>query len=302
MNIEDLKAFVAAVDTGSIVASAKSIHSSQSSVTRRIQNLEKAFNVPLLCRDVRPLRPTIEGKEAYVVAKEILSSLHDLEGLFQHGNSLEEFHFGISRNFGDLALIQPINQLQKTYPKMKLHVSVDWSRELIEKLESCHLDAAAILLQQGDSLPDGLVGQSLTTENFLIIAPKDKRRNLSADATALSASSWVVNPKGCPIRSQLQSFLKQHRLPLRVSVEAYDVELKIALVAQGVGMGYILPHMLAMSKFRDEVDVVDTANFALRMTSWVVNPRRFCKLAGPVHCLRESLKQYLDSNRKIGNS
>ena len=302
MNIEDLKAFVVAVDTGSIVASARSVHSSQSSVTRRIQNLEKAFNVPLLCRDVRPLRPTIEGKEAYVIAKEILASLCDLKGALQQGDSLGEFRFGISRNLGDLALIQPINQLQKTYPKMKVQVSVDWSRELIERLESRQLDAAVILLQQGDSLPEDLVGQPLETENFLIISAKDKRRHLGSDAATLSASSWVVNPKGCPIRHQLQCFLKQHRLPLRVSVEAYDVELKIALVAQGAGMGYVLPHILAMSKFRDEVDVVDTTNFVLRMTSWVVHPRQICKLAGPVHCLRNTLKQYLDSNRKICNS
>ena len=65
MNIHDLEAFVAVVETGSIVAASARINLTQPGITRRIQNLEDSLGIALLDRQSKPLRPTAAGREAY---------------------------------------------------------------------------------------------------------------------------------------------------------------------------------------------------------------------------------------------
>ncbi|OXH82922.1 LysR family transcriptional regulator, partial [Burkholderia multivorans] len=56
MNTRDLQAFVAVVDSGSMVAAATRLHLTQPGLTRRVQNLETLLGVPLLDRQSKPLK------------------------------------------------------------------------------------------------------------------------------------------------------------------------------------------------------------------------------------------------------
>ena len=64
MNTHDLVAFVAVVETGSIVAASVRLNLTQPGVTRRIQNLEEMLGAELLDRVSKPLKPTQAGREA----------------------------------------------------------------------------------------------------------------------------------------------------------------------------------------------------------------------------------------------
>jgi DNA-binding transcriptional LysR family regulator len=57
MNLSDLEAFAAVVESGSIVGAAGRLYLTQSAVTKRIQNLKGALDVILLDRQSRPMRP-----------------------------------------------------------------------------------------------------------------------------------------------------------------------------------------------------------------------------------------------------
>lgn len=75
MNLSDLEAFAAVVESGSIVGAARRLYLTQSAVTKRIQNLEGALDVILLDRQSRPTRPSHVGKKVYDHANEILASV-----------------------------------------------------------------------------------------------------------------------------------------------------------------------------------------------------------------------------------
>src|SRR5882757_6730167 len=95
INVDDLKAFLAAVDAGSVVGAAERIHLSQSAVSRRLQSLEDALQTQLLLRESRPLQPTAAGKQAYAAAAKIIASLEDLEDELSGAEKKKEFRFGI---------------------------------------------------------------------------------------------------------------------------------------------------------------------------------------------------------------
>src|SRR5215471_17125383 len=79
LNTHDLEAFLAVVDTGSIVAAAARLNVTQPGITRRIQNLEQTLGATLLDRQSKPLRPTAAGREACEHARRVLRTLEDLK-------------------------------------------------------------------------------------------------------------------------------------------------------------------------------------------------------------------------------
>ena len=79
MNTHDLVAFVAVVETGSIVAASARLNLTQPGVTRRIQNLEEMLGAQLLDRLSKPLKPTAAGIEAYEQGRRLLRMLDDLK-------------------------------------------------------------------------------------------------------------------------------------------------------------------------------------------------------------------------------
>lgn len=293
MNLFDLEAFASVVETGSIVAASARLHLSQSAITRRVQNVEQELNVALLHRDTRPLQPTKAGLQIYEHARRVLSSVNDLKSAFAAGTELSgEFRFGISRELGDLTLTYPIDRLQREYPNLKLQAIAEWSNELLKRVRLRQIDVGVALLPEESVLPERVAGDVISTDPFLVIASKKilfKRATLKE----LSMHPWIVNPAGCGGRELLRGELSSSRLPFKIGVEAYGVELKLALVAKGLGLGLVLPKILQTSPFRKEVRVIPVSDFRPRVSTWVLHSPQVGKLAGPITSLRATLKQRL---------
>ena len=78
MNTRDVEAFLAVVETGSIVAASARLNLTQPGVTRRIQSLELVLGAELLDRESKPLRPTAAGREAYEQGRRLIGVIEDL--------------------------------------------------------------------------------------------------------------------------------------------------------------------------------------------------------------------------------
>jgi ABC-type Fe3+/spermidine/putrescine transport system ATPase subunit len=75
MNIHDLEAFIAVVETGSIGAAAVRLNLTQPGVTRRVQSLEQTLGTPLLDRRSKPPTITAAGRAAYDHARRVSLAL-----------------------------------------------------------------------------------------------------------------------------------------------------------------------------------------------------------------------------------
>src|SRR5436190_78515 len=64
MNIEDVRAFVAVVDMGSVGRAALRLNLTQPAISRRVQRLEEDLGLTLLDRESQPARPTRAGEAA----------------------------------------------------------------------------------------------------------------------------------------------------------------------------------------------------------------------------------------------
>jgi DNA-binding transcriptional LysR family regulator len=299
MNTHDIEAFLAVVETGSISAAAARLNLTQPGITRRVQNLESTLGPDLLDRQSKPLKPTSAGREAYELGRRVLRSVSDLvTGMAPDGAPAGEFRIGITPAMGDLALAEPIDRVRKAYPRLAMHVTSAWSPALMQQVAAGTLDAAAVLLLSDAEPPAPLQATSLGALELAVVAAKRLGLPRRPDLAAISAYPWILNPDGCGTRRGIAAVCEAAGLPFDVAVEVVGSELKLSLVARGIGVALVPPSAVAKSAFRDEVVMMRVAGIPNEINGWVVYPPLLGKLAEPIAVLRDAFSAGIKQAKK----
>lgn len=295
MNTHDLDAFIAVVETGSIVAASVRLNLTQPGVTRRIQNLEDALGVPLLDRTAKPLRPTVAGREAYEQGRRVLGALADLAAsVAPAGTEMAgEFRVGVMAHLSEAALSTPLDALREAYPQLMLRVGTGWSPQLVEQLQRNALDAAAVCLPEGVAPPVGLAADDLGPQPVLLVAAPRLGVPSPARLNDLAQYPWVMSESGCGFRRVIRRSFEAEHLPFTVAIEANNVDLRLSLVARGLGVGIVAPGALVRSRWRDEVTIIDTVDFRPLLRAWMLYRMPAGRLAQPIALLRDALRDTL---------
>jgi DNA-binding transcriptional LysR family regulator len=294
MNIHDLEAFVAVVETGSIVGASARLNLTQPGVTRRIQNLEERLGAALLDRQSKPLRPTSAGREAYEHSRRVLRSLDDLKaGVSPQGDVQGEFRLGIMPYLSEAALAHPLDELRSTFPKLTLRVTSGWSARLIDQVARSELDAVAVCLAEGMGPPEDLSADDLGGHDVLLIAAPSLGVPKPASLSDLSRFPWVMNEGGCGFRAVLRRRFEVERLPFLVAVEALSADLRLSLVARGLGIGIVTPAAFAGSAWRESIEIVQSPGFRPQVRAWVLHRPPAGRLSRPIALFRDALREGL---------
>ncbi len=292
MNTNDLVAFVAVVETGSIVAASTRLNLTQPGVTRRVQNLEELLGAELLDRQSKPLRPTAAGREAYEHGRRVLRSLDDLKsGLAKDGEVRGEFRLGITPYLSESGLTGPLDAVRESFPSLAVRIVSGWSPDHAMRVVRNELDAAAICLPDGVPPPSELVGEDLGSQAVIFVVARDMKLPASVSLEELSRLSWVINQDGCGFRNALKRHFDAAHLPFNVAVEALDVELRLSLVARGLGVGVVTPVALTQSPHRKQLKIVKTPGFTPAVRAWVVHRPPAGRLAQPIKVFRDALEK-----------
>jgi DNA-binding transcriptional LysR family regulator len=296
MNTHDLVAFVAVVESGSIVAASTRLNLTQPGVTRRIQNLEEILGTELLDRLSKPLRPTAAGHRAYEQGRCVLRMLEDMKsGVADDGVVRGEFRLGISPYLSESGLTGPLDLLRAEFPALALRVVSSWSPNQLERVSRNELDAAAVCLPDGTAPPDDLVGDDLGSQPVIFLVARDMKVPKQVNLEDLSRMSWVINQDGCGFRGMLKRHFDAAHLPFQVAVEALDSELRLSLVARGMGVGVVTPFALKQSPHRNKLKVLNTPDFNPAVRAWVVHRPPAGRLARPIKAFSDALDRELQA-------
>jgi DNA-binding transcriptional LysR family regulator len=297
MNTNDLEAFVAVVETGSIVAASARLHLTQPGITRRVQNLEETLGAILLDRQSKPFKPTPAGREAYEQARRVLRSLADLKSsVAPEGELTGEFRVGIMPYLSDTALSLPLDRLRVEFPQLTLRISSGWSARLVDQVLRSEVDAAAVCLLEGANPPEELVGEDLGSQRVILVASPELGVPSPATLEDLSRFPWVMNESGCGFRGFLRRSFEAARLPFQVGVEVMGADLRLSLVARGLGIGIITPAALAGSPWRDQIVEIET-DYRPHVHAWVLHRPPAGRLAEPITRFADALREGLRGPR-----
>jgi DNA-binding transcriptional LysR family regulator len=269
MDIDDVRTFVTVVEAGSVSGAAGELHLTQPAVTRRLQRFEDVVGAPLLDRRRRPLALTDLGRAALERCRRLLSSAEELKSLAQDGTlPSREVRIGVAHALTEVALADPVDEVRRAFPGVVLRLRTGWSRELLGRVRSGALDAAVILLPDEERLPVGVTGEALGKERLVVVAARHWRSR-AREIRDLSEMGWVLNPEGCAARAGLQEALARARLPLRVSVETYNYELQLSLIARERGLGLVPSRLLARSPTRSRLRTLRVRGLGFPLTIWM---------------------------------
>jgi DNA-binding transcriptional LysR family regulator len=217
-----------------------------------------------------------------------------------NGEPSGDLRFGLSRALGDLVLVEPIRSLRSQFPKVRLQLFVQWSATLLEKLTSGALDAVVITLPKERTPPSSFAAELISTESIAVIAGKSTKLSQPSTLEELASHSWVLNPETCTIRQLLQTALTQRGLPLVSSVESEGYDLKFTLIADGIGLGLVMPQLARTSPLRKHLKIVKVKDFAPRLNVWLLYSRHIGRLAPAVQCLQDAVQKSLKGKTNGG--
>lgn len=119
-----MQTFVKIVEAGSLSAAASQLGTTQPTVSRRLQTLERTLGLPLLQRSTHQMKLTVDGERCFERAKQLLVDLEsfdaDLRGRGDVPTGL--LRVVVPHAFGQQRLVAPLAKYLTAYPR----VSVEW--------------------------------------------------------------------------------------------------------------------------------------------------------------------------------
>ena len=122
--IELMQTFIRIVEAGSLSAAAAQLGTTQPTVSRRLQTLERSLGVRLLQRTTHSMRLTVDGERCFERAKELLTSWAAFEADLRGASDEPEgtLRVVVPHAFGQDRLIAPLADYLRRYPRM----TVEW--------------------------------------------------------------------------------------------------------------------------------------------------------------------------------
>ncbi len=271
MEFDDVRAFVSVAETRSVSLAARDLNVTQSAVTRRLQRLETSLGAAVLDRRTRPITLTAAGHAALERCRRLLNDVREVHVAAGNGRlPMGEIRIGVAHALTELTLTEPIGEVRRKFPNVALRLSTGWSRDLLERVRTRAVDAAVILLPDGERLPAEVAGKEIGKDRLVVVAPRRKGRSSARRIQDLAGAQWILNPEGCAARAALRRLLLQANVDMVVAVESYNYDLQLALVAQGRGLSLVPERILTRSRFKARLQTLRVSGLDFPLAVWTV--------------------------------
>lgn len=147
MEIRVLRYFLSVAREGSITKAANSLHLTQPTLTRQLQDLEKELKQTLFIRGKYKITLTPEGMILRKRAQEIVDMVEKTEEEFQSINEVisGDIYIGCGETESMKYLAEVMKELQNEYPGIKFHIYSGNAEDVTEKLDKGLLDFGVLI-------------------------------------------------------------------------------------------------------------------------------------------------------------
>ncbi len=147
MDTQTLETFIALADTKSFTKTANQLFVAQSTVTNRINELEKELKLTLFSRTNRSVKLTTEGEKFRIYAEKILdlteTTLAELSSEHRFANHIR---IGSADSIYEGHLAPQIQTYRDRHPETSLKISIGLSNHLLEQLQEDLLDVVFVYI------------------------------------------------------------------------------------------------------------------------------------------------------------
>lgn len=145
MTFKQLEALYWIAELGGFSQAALKLHTTQSAVSKRVQELELLFDTELFDRSQRSARLTEKGEEMFVLAKKLLEQRDAAVEQFSRPEVVERrVRIGVTEMTAMTWLPRLVDLIQRYYPKVVIEPDVDNSVQLRDKLLADEADVIVL--------------------------------------------------------------------------------------------------------------------------------------------------------------
>lgn len=241
MDLKRLQTFVTIAEQGGIsAAAAASLRITQPALSRRLQELQAEFGVPLFDQVGRRLRLTAEGTELLPLCRSLLNKADDL---LAHARSLSQGDSGVLRVGATAHIIANffpgfLRQFAAVYPRVQVEAVEAGGVDQLDLIRRGELHAAITFAVPGHA---GLVNHALPPLTFLAVY--DARRFPSLGTTVevrdLADLPLLLLRPSFGARKEFDAACRLERVTPRVFLESAAPETLQAMARAGHGIAVI---------------------------------------------------------------
>ena len=243
MTFKQLEALYWIGELGSFALAANKLHTSQSAVSKRIQELETAFDIELFDRSQRAARLTDKGEEMFMLAKQLLAQRDAAVEQFGGVGVIERrVRIGVTELTAMTWLPRWVELIQAKYPKVTLEPDVDSSVNLREKVLADALDLIVVPDAFSDTrVPSKKVG---VVQSAWMCKPGLLKPGKRIPLHELAAHRMLIQGTKSGTGLLYDSWMKELGVVPSNPIVVHNLVALIGLTIAGLGVSY-LPRQVA---------------------------------------------------------
>jgi DNA-binding transcriptional LysR family regulator len=245
MTLNQIRDFIAVVESGGIRAAARKLGVSQPAITRSVRGLETELRARLLRRTPTGVVPTQPGRALFARARAAQAELRKAEEeVDQLGEKARAVAFGVSPTSA-IVVPEAVTRFRQQFPHARIHIAEGLPHTLMPMVRDETLDFA-ICRRALVKLDSGLEFRPLFRNDFAVVArkghPLEKARSLAQLVDACWTSllpldapdgpfAQAFSPTGLPVPKQV------------IQCESYNTAIR--LIAKTDILGFLVRQLLS---------------------------------------------------------
>lgn len=245
MDIKQLQALLAVVETGSVTRAALLLHIVQPAVTRHVRTLERDLGVDLFERTQHGMIPTNAGTALVGHARRVIDELDRARSSVQESNDkiVGSVRIGILDSITDILAEELVSEVMRKYPDIRLHISSAFAGNLRKWLYDGDLDVSVLF---GELDPSLVRVQPVATEQMWVMAPKGVGlvSETPVNFWEIANHPLIVPARGHALRALIDQVAARAGVQPKISVQINASRVAMQLAAKGHGWT-VLPAVCA---------------------------------------------------------
>src|SRR4029079_7361131 len=144
IDVDQLRTFIAIVETGSFTKAAEVVHKTESAVSMQMKRLEERLGKAIFARDGRASKLTEDGDRLLDYARRIIKLNVEALAAFDDKDLTGRVRLGLPDDYADRYLPEIMARFSRAYPSVELTVMCEPSNSLVERIEADDVDLAII--------------------------------------------------------------------------------------------------------------------------------------------------------------
>jgi DNA-binding transcriptional LysR family regulator len=144
LDIDQLRTFIAIVETGSFTKAAEVVNKTQSAVSMQMKRLEERIERPIFARDGRASKLTEDGSRLLDYARRLVKLNVETVAAFSDEALSGRVRLGVPDDYADRYLPEIMARFSRAYPGVELTVVCEPSVDLLERIDANEIDLGIV--------------------------------------------------------------------------------------------------------------------------------------------------------------